>query len=139
MDAQASRYASAIRAQKGRQELILDLTAMTMELLKTFYQATGSKPERIVMYRDGVSEYQLHDIGSIERKAIKAACEGLEPGYCPTITYIAVHKRHHARFIPIRREDADKSGNVLPGTVIETAVTHPFEFGGSLHLFEDYL
>lgn len=30
-----------------------------------------------------------------------------------------------ARFFPIRKEDSDKSGNVLPGTVVERDVTHP--------------
>ncbi|KAJ3121651.1 argonaute 1 [Physocladia obscura] len=128
MDAQCSRYAAAIRVQKGRQEMIQDLASMVVELLKTFYQTCGAKPERICFFRDGVSEGQFHDVLRAEIEAMRVACTMLEATYRPTITYIVVQKRHHARFFPIRKEDSDKSGNVLPGTVVETGVTHPSEF-----------
>ncbi|KAJ3190960.1 hypothetical protein HK101_008206 [Irineochytrium annulatum] len=128
MDAQCSRYAAAIRVQKGRQEVIQDLSSMVIELLKTFYQTCGAKPERIVFFRDGVSEGQFTEVLRAEVDAIRKACTSLEPGYQPTVTFIVVQKRHHARFFPIRKEDSDKSGNVLPGTVIETGITHPSEF-----------
>ncbi|KAJ3416061.1 eukaryotic translation initiation factor 2C, 2 [Chytridiales sp. JEL 0842] len=128
MDAQCSRYAAAIRVQKGRQEVILDLASMVVELLKTFYQTCGAKPERICFFRDGVSEGQFSDVLRMELEAIHTACTSLEQGYRPTVTYITVQKRHHARFFPIRKEDSDRSGNVLPGTVVETGVTHPYEF-----------
>ncbi|KAI8828499.1 Piwi domain-containing protein, partial [Chytridium lagenaria] len=128
MDAQCSRYAAAIRVQKGRQEVIQELASMVIELLKTFYQTCGAKPERIVFFRDGVSEGQFTEVLRSEVEAIRCACQNLEPGYMPTVTFIVVQKRHHARFFPIRKEDSDKSGNVLPGTVIETGITHPSEF-----------
>ncbi|KAJ3350930.1 eukaryotic translation initiation factor 2C, 2 [Entophlyctis luteolus] len=128
MDAQCSRYAASIRVQKGRQEMIQDLASMVVELLKTFYQTCGAKPERICFFRDGLSEGQFHDVLKAEIEAMRAACAMLEATYFPTITYIVVQKRHHARFFPIRKEDSDKSGNVLPGTVIDTGVTHPSEF-----------
>ncbi|KAJ3051715.1 hypothetical protein HK097_007259, partial [Rhizophlyctis rosea] len=128
MDAQCSRYAAAIRVQKGRQEIIQDLAGMVIELLKTFYQTCGAKPDRILFYRDGVSEGQFAEVLRAEVEAIRKACSGLEPGYRPTVTFIVVQKRHHARFFPIRKEDSDRSGNVLPGTVVESGVTHPSEF-----------
>jgi eukaryotic translation initiation factor 2C len=128
MDAQCSRYAAAIRVQKGRQEVIQDLSSMVVELLKTFYQTCGAKPERVCFYRDGVSEGQFSEVLRAEVEAIRFACQTLEPGYRPLVTYVVVQKRHHARFFPIRKEDSDRSGNVLPGTVVETGVTHPSEF-----------
>ncbi|KAJ3387739.1 argonaute 1 [Lobulomyces angularis] len=128
MDAQCSRYAASIRVQTGRQEVISDLNSMIIELLKTFYQTCGAKPERIVFYRDGVSEQQFNDVLAFEVDAIRRACQNLEQNYRPTITFIVVQKRHHARFFPIRKEDSDRSGNVLPGTVIEAGVTHPSAF-----------
>ncbi|KAJ3223159.1 argonaute 1 [Chytriomyces hyalinus] len=128
MDAQCSRYAAAIRVQKGRQEMIQDLSSMVVELLKTFYQTCGAKPERICFFRDGVSEGQFPEVLKAEIEAIRIACTTLEASYHPTVTYVVVQKRHHARFFPIRKEDSDKSGNVLPGTVVETGVTHPSEF-----------
>ncbi|RUS34172.1 Piwi domain-containing protein [Jimgerdemannia flammicorona] len=57
-----------------------------------------------------------------------AACTSLDPNYNPTITFVIVQKRHHARFFPMRKQDADRTGNCLPGTVVETTITHPFEF-----------
>jgi len=39
-----------------------------------------------------------------------------------------VQKRHHARFFPMHEKDADTTGNCPPGTVVESTITHPFEF-----------
>ena len=125
MDAQCSRYSAAIRVQTGRQDAIQDLAGMIIELLKTFYQTCGAKPERVVYYRDGITEGSSMQVCEFEVDAIKKACDMLDPSYKPTITFVVVQKRHHARFFPIRKEDADKSGNVLPGTVAETGITHP--------------
>ncbi|KAI9106068.1 Piwi domain-containing protein [Phlyctochytrium arcticum] len=128
LDARCSRYAAAIRIQKGRHEVIADLSGAVVELLRTFYQFSGSKPKRILFYRDGVSESQYTEVARVEVAAIRKACAMLEEGYQPTLTFVIIHKRHHARFFPLRREDSDKSGNVLPGTVVETGITHPAEF-----------
>ncbi|CAB4489033.1 unnamed protein product [Rhizophagus irregularis] len=63
-----------------------------------------------------------------ELTAIKDACHSLEANYKPTITFVLVKKRRHTRFFPIERQNSDRTGNCLPGTVIETGITHPFEF-----------
>ncbi len=39
-----------------------------------------------------------------------------------------VQKRHHARFFPLNKQEMDRSGNILPGTVVDSDITHPFEF-----------
>ncbi|KAG9292083.1 hypothetical protein G9A89_017983 [Geosiphon pyriformis] len=128
IDAKASRYSSTIRSQMGRTEIIADLKDMVKELLKTFYKTSNKKPERILFYRDGVSEGQFAEVFEKEIQAIKAACLELDATYHPTITFIVVQKRHHARFFPIDKKDSDRSGNCLPGTVVETTIVHPFEF-----------
>ncbi|KAI8899446.1 Piwi domain-containing protein [Globomyces pollinis-pini] len=128
LDAQCSRYSAAIRSQSGRTEYIQDIAGMMTELLRSFYQSSGVKPESILVYRDAVSESQFAEVLERELHSIITACNELEAGYRPRITYIAVQKRHHARFFPIRKEDSDRSGNVLPGTVVETHITHPSEF-----------
>ncbi|KAJ3123709.1 hypothetical protein HK098_001687 [Nowakowskiella sp. JEL0407] len=128
MDAQCSRYASSIRVQKGRKEIIQELGSMVMELLRTFYQFCGSKPERIIFYRDGVSEGQFAEVVREEVGAILNACNEIEEGYQPTLTFIIVQKRHHARFFPLNSGDKDRTGNVLPGTVVDSGITHPREF-----------
>jgi eukaryotic translation initiation factor 2C len=128
MDSKASRYAASIRVQAGRTEIIADLANMVKELLKTFYQNSGQKPGRILFYRDGVSEGQFAEVLKSEINAVRAACNSLEAGFKPTITFVVVQKRHHARFFPMKPQESDRTGNCQPGTVVETGITHPFEF-----------
>ncbi|PKK68178.1 Piwi-domain-containing protein [Rhizophagus irregularis] len=128
VNVKASRYAVSIRVQCGRTELIADLANMVKELLKTFYQTCGLKPKKILFYRNGVSKSQFMYVLESELAAIKAACQSLEADYRPTITFVVIQKRHHTRFFPIEKKNADKSGNCLPGTVVDMDITHPFEF-----------
>ncbi|RUP51640.1 Piwi domain-containing protein [Jimgerdemannia flammicorona] len=127
MDSKASRYSASIRVQKGRVEIIQDLSNMVKELLKTFYQTSGQKPSRILFYRDGVSEGQFKEVMESEIKSVQAACASLDPRYKPPITFVIVQKRHHARFFPMDN-NTDRTGNCLAGTVVESGITHPFEF-----------
>ena len=70
MDARVlSRYSATIRTQDSRAEIIADLGNMVEELLKTFYQTCSRKPERILFYRDGVSESQF---GQVLREEVSA-------------------------------------------------------------------
>ncbi|KAM0842094.1 hypothetical protein ACQ4PT_058583 [Festuca glaucescens] len=59
------------------------------------------------------------------------ACASLEEGYLPPVTFVVVQKRHHTRLFPEvhgKREMTDKSGNILPGTVVDLMICHPTEF-----------
>ncbi|RRT80431.1 hypothetical protein B296_00008203, partial [Ensete ventricosum] len=90
------------------------------ELLLSFYKATNQKPHRIIFYRDGVSEGQFSQ-----------ACASLEEGYLPPTTFVVVQKRHHTRLFPEvhgSRDLTDRSGNILPGTVVDKKICHPTEF-----------
>ena len=61
-DPQAFKYNIQIRLQPPRVEIIQDLEAIMREQLKYFYGITGYKPERIMFYRDGVSEGQFFEV-----------------------------------------------------------------------------
>ncbi len=50
------RYRACIRSQVGRNESIDDFCGMTTELLLKYRQRIGLLPERILVYRDGVSD-----------------------------------------------------------------------------------
>lgn len=128
MDAQGARFSSVVRVQGARVETIVDLGGMIKEMLRAFYQSTGKKPARILFYRDGVSEGQFSQVLENELKAIHTACYELEAGYRPAITWVVVQKRHHTRFFPMTKANADRSGNCFAGTLVETDVTHPTEF-----------
>ncbi|GJN26716.1 hypothetical protein PR202_gb14671 [Eleusine coracana subsp. coracana] len=81
---EVTKYAGLVSAQAHRQELIQDLFkvwqdpqrgtvtgGMIKELLISFKRATGQKPQRIIFYRDGVSEGQFYQVLLYELDAIR--------------------------------------------------------------------
>ena len=90
-----------------------------------FYEMSKMKPERIVFYRDGVSEGQFEMVLNKEITAMQRACQSLNQNYQPGITYFVAQKRHHTRFFPENPKSALKNGNILPGTVVDTDIIHP--------------
>jgi eukaryotic translation initiation factor 2C len=100
MDSFACQYASVARIQPIRAEIILDMGSMVVELLQKFYSMTGTKPQRIIFYRDGISEGQFSEVIRTEVTAIRKACKAMGPDYHPKITFMIVQKRHHTRFFP---------------------------------------
>ncbi|AQK95703.1 argonaute1 [Zea mays] len=141
---EVTKYAGLVSAQAHRQELIQDLFkvwqdpergtvsgGMIRELLISFWRATGQKPKRIIFYRDGVSEGQFYQVLLYELDAIRKACASLESDYQPPVTFVVVQKRHHTRLFANNHNDnraVDKSGNILPGTVVDSKICHPTEF-----------
>lgn len=139
-----TKYAGLVCAQAHRQELIQDLYkewkdstkgivtgGMIKELLISFRKSTGHKPQRIIFYRDGVSEGQFYQVLFYELDAIRKACASLEPNYQPPVTFVVVQKRHHTRLFANNHRDrhsVDRSGNILPGTVVDSKICHPTEF-----------
>ena len=100
---------------------------VTKNLLMKFHDENkGRKPEKIVMYRDGVSEGQFLAVLAAELVAMREACQELEEGYKPEITYIVVQKRHNTRFFPVDNNKY-KNGNALAGTVVDQGINHPTE------------
>ena len=60
--------------QASRQEVITGMGGAVKELLIEFYRANrNTKPERLVMYRDGVSEGQFEQVLDQEYAAIRKA------------------------------------------------------------------
>ncbi|ESQ51256.1 hypothetical protein EUTSA_v10016181mg [Eutrema salsugineum] len=139
-----TKYRGLVSAQAHREEIIQDLyklvqdpqrglvhSGLIREHLMAFRKATGQKPQRIIFFRDGVSEGQFNQVLLHETHAIHKATNSLEEGYLPRITFVIVQKRHHTRLFPAQhgnRETTDRSGNILPGTVVDTKICHPTEF-----------
>ncbi|OMJ22450.1 Protein argonaute-3 [Smittium culicis] len=126
MDSNFCKYKAMLAKQGPRIEIIQDLTNIVRDQLISFFQSTGFKPKKIIFYRDGVSEGQFAEVMAKEVQAITDACELLEKGYQPNITFIIVKKGHRTRFMPIGRNDADRSGNCMPGTVVDTDIVSPY-------------
>ncbi|KAL1713614.1 Piwi domain-containing protein [Schizophyllum commune] len=126
VDPNAAKYRATSREQASRQELIEDFEDMAKELIQAYMDArkqegktaTASKPTRIFVYRDGVSEGQFKQVKD------EAACRSL--AVTAKITFIIATKRHNTRLNPLGNKD--RSGNAPAGSVIDTNIVDPVEF-----------
>ncbi|XP_071041678.1 protein argonaute-4 [Parasteatoda tepidariorum] len=116
-----------VNAKKKSVETIINLKDMVKSLLITFHDKTlGKWPEKIIFYRDGVSDGHFSEVLEKELTAIRDACKEISKSYQPAITFVVVQKRHHVRFRPEdHRDGARPEGNVPPGTVVDTEIVHP--------------
>lgn len=128
--------------------MITNLKEMMIERLTLFKSKNRKLPERILVYRDGVSEVRKFDklvtpqthimqgqfnIVRLEElpeilKAIHHFDNGPKESYRPKLTIVICGKRHHTRFYPTERTDAAPDGNPLPGTVVDRGVTAVYDF-----------
>nr|AIN75618.2 argonaute 2 [Dimocarpus longan] len=122
----ANRYVARVRPQSHRTEKILNFGDMCMELIDSYARLNKVKPAKIVIFRDGVSEGQFDMVLNEELVPLKRAFR--QRDYSPTITLIVAQKRHQTRLFPESRRDGGATGNVPPGTVVDTTIVHPFEF-----------
>lgn len=106
------------------------LEDIVYEMLVKFYKSTRVKPERIIVYRDGVSESQYPDVLTVELTSVRRACARLPGDYRPGITFCVLQTHHHTRFFQSDGKLCDKSGNALPGTIVDSGIskTNIFDF-----------
>ncbi|KAL8508455.1 hypothetical protein ACS0TY_018906 [Phlomoides rotata] len=123
---EANRYAARVIPQKHRCETIINFGEMCLDLLKAYVQQHKAKPDKIIVFRDGVSEGQFDMVLSEELDGLKnTLCKN---GYAPRITLIVAQKRHNTRLFVENSKDGGESGNVPPGTVVDTEIVHPHNF-----------
>ncbi|GAB4859397.1 hypothetical protein Ancab_010860 [Ancistrocladus abbreviatus] len=125
-----SRYRAAVRTQSPKVEMIDCLfkpsangedNGIMRELFTDFYDTSkGRKPEQIIVFRDGVSESQFHQVLSIELEQIKQAYLALGEVEGPKFTVIVAQRNHHTKLFQAGAPD-----NAPPGTVVDTEVVHP--------------
>ncbi|KAI9636400.1 eukaryotic translation initiation factor 2C 2 [Dioszegia hungarica] len=128
IDGENAQFVPSIRLQEGRVEIISDLAGMMKTHIELFQKNTGSKPAKIIMFRDGVSEGQYGHCAEIEFNAMLQAARDIDPKYRPKITFVVCAKRHNMRFFGLNQGDLDRTGNLPAGTVVDTTITHPFAF-----------
>ncbi|KAK7444785.1 hypothetical protein VKT23_015102 [Stygiomarasmius scandens] len=136
VDTGVAKYIATSNVQESRVEIIADLYDMAKTILTSYKQyreseekvgSAKSAPKRLIFFRDGVSEGQFAQVRDQELDIIKKVCADLRMNI--KITFIVVGKRHHYRFQPpLNSNQADRSGNMPAGTVVDTGITHPVEF-----------
>lgn len=126
VDADFAQYPASIRTQEGRKEMVTELEEMIMERLKLWQKRNRRLPNKVIVYRDGVSEGQYRIVMEQEYPAFVRAFDklyGAAPKH-PKISIIVVGKRHHTRFYPTKEQDSDgRTGNPKPGTVVDRGIT----------------
>lgn len=110
------------------QEMVDLLEPMIEERLKVWQNHNnGGLPDKIFVYRDGVSEGQYDTVLNEELPKIESACRRLYGTRVPPISIIIAGKRHHTRFYPVDEEDLAKcdvnAKNPRNGTCVDPCVT----------------
>ncbi|KAI0919501.1 hypothetical protein AcV5_001553 [Taiwanofungus camphoratus] len=115
---------------KDSKEMVEDLTRMMVERLLLYQQKNKRLPERVHVFRDGVSEGQYNILLREELPRILDAFKRISPNapYRPKLTIEVCGKRHHARFPATDSQNMAKNGNTLPGTVVDKGVTDVYNF-----------
>jgi eukaryotic translation initiation factor 2C len=123
-DPEATQYSTYLRALDAKSDLVEDMAGLTKQALDDFFRANNRYPKRIVHYRDGVSVGRFPKLIEKEVGGIKTAL--IEMNLNCSVTTVAFQKNHHIRLFPTGA--MDRSGNCMPGTVVDTCITHPTEF-----------
>jgi eukaryotic translation initiation factor 2C len=122
-----NRYNARVSYQTHRVEHIQQLEEMSKELLDDYLKANKRLPDRILFFRDGVSESQFDMVLNMELVALREAVAHFKD-YNPPVSFIVAQKRHHTRLFLGDGEQKTRSGNVPPGTVVDTVIVHPRQF-----------
>jgi eukaryotic translation initiation factor 2C len=127
VDAMFSQYPASMRTQEGRKEMVTQLEEMIIERLKLWQKRNQNRlPNKVIVYRDGVSEGQYRIVIEQEYPCFEKAFDkmyGPKKSH-PKISIVVVGKRHHTRFYPTQEADTDgKTGNPKPGTIVDRGVT----------------
>ncbi|KAG1898378.1 Piwi domain-containing protein [Suillus fuscotomentosus] len=130
VDSYFVQFPASLRCQETKKEMITDLADMMIDRLRLYAEKNQSLPDRVFIYRDGVSEGQFNTVLEEELPKIREAFKRVPQRrpYRPLLTIIICGKRHHAKFWPTDSQFADRNGNTRPGTVVDRGVTAVFDF-----------
>lgn len=131
VDSFFAQFPASMQLQESKKEMVTNLAAMMFERLTLFRSRNRRLPDRVLVYRDGVSEGQLMTVVEEEMPAIRAAFrkfDAPQQKYLPKLSIVVCGKRHHTRFYPTDAAGADINGNPKPGTVVDRGVTAVYNF-----------
>ncbi|KAF5350531.1 hypothetical protein D9756_008708 [Leucocoprinus leucothites] len=128
-DGDHAQFPASLRMQESKKEMITHLEDMMFERLKVYQSKNKQQlPDRVLVYRDGVSEGQFSIVIDQEKPLILNAFRRINIKYRPKLTIVICGKRHHTRFFPTEQKDADNKANPLPGSVTDRGITSVYHF-----------
>uniref|UniRef100_A0A3P8QWH1 ribonuclease H n=2 Tax=Astatotilapia calliptera TaxID=8154 RepID=A0A3P8QWH1_ASTCA len=117
-----SRWFSKCVLQHKGQEIMDELKKTLSAALKEYLRFNGCLPSRIIVYRDGVGDGQLHSVVNYEVQQIMDSIKSMGQDYNPKLSVVVVRKRISSRFFA---HINGKVSNPPPGTIIDAEVTRP--------------
>lgn len=118
----SNKYYSTITIHGNGNELSNELSVNVLKAVRAYQQHHGSLPQRIMFYRDGVSDGLIEYIFKSEVKLIEIrlheyyrANNAQQP---PRFTFFIINKRINTRIFA-------RNNNPPPGTVVDDVITLP--------------
>uniref|UniRef100_A0A224YKC6 Aubergine n=1 Tax=Rhipicephalus zambeziensis TaxID=60191 RepID=A0A224YKC6_9ACAR len=119
-----TRWYSRVAFHASHQELGSQLGSLLQDAIHKYMQANaGSAPDRIIFFRDGVSDGQIPQVREWEIDQIVGSLEVLFPGVEHKLAFVVVTKRISTRFFA--HTPSGGFNNPPPGTVVDSEVTRP--------------
>ncbi|XP_077500664.1 piwi-like protein 1 [Amblyomma americanum] len=118
-----TRWYSRVSFHDTHEGLGHSLASLLLDALRKYSQCNdGASPDRIIFFRDGVSDGQIPQVKEFEINQIVASLQALFPGVQHKLAFVVVTKRISTRFFLPSRE---RVTNPPPGTVVDSDVTRP--------------
>ncbi|KAM9621905.1 piwi-like protein 2 [Trichechus inunguis] len=114
-----TKWYSRVVFQMPHQEIVDSLKLCLVGSLKKFYEVNHCLPEKIVVYRDGVSDGQLKTVASYEIPQLQKCFEAFE-NYQPKMVVFVVQKKISTNLYLAATEHFVTPS---PGTVVDHTIT----------------
>uniref|UniRef100_A0A087Y2F3 Piwi-like protein 2 n=1 Tax=Poecilia formosa TaxID=48698 RepID=A0A087Y2F3_POEFO len=115
-----TRWYSRVTFQTPTEELIHGFRVCLLAALQKYHEINHNLPEKIVVYRDGVSDGQLKMVEQYEIPQL-IKCFETFPRYEPKLVFIVVQKRISTNLYSWA---SNSFGTPPPGTVLDHTLTH---------------
>lgn len=129
MDKMLTTWHSKVYMQGKGQELVDMMQLCFISAIGAYQKHNNCYPNRVIVYRDGVSEGQLDTVAKYEVKQMQAALKTIVKDSEVELVVIVVHKRINTRLF---QRSGPKLSNPPPGTVVDSVIIKP-------HLYDFYL
>ncbi|XP_069157940.1 piwi-like protein Siwi [Procambarus clarkii] len=117
-----TRYYGQVSRHANNEELTANFSASIQNALYHYVEVNARLPERVVVYRDGVGDGQLHYVKGAEIAAIKACFKA--NNFSPRFSFVVVTKRINTRLFAQGSTNGSPI-NPPPGTVCDDVITLP--------------
>ncbi|XP_058864602.1 piwi-like protein 2 isoform X2 [Acipenser ruthenus] len=115
-----TRWYSRVVFQMPNEEIINGFRICLLASLQKYFEVNHNLPEKIVVYRDGVSDGQLKAVEDFEIPQLLKCFETF-PRYEPKMAFIVVQKRISTTLYSC---SGDRFGTPPPGTILDHTVTN---------------